>query len=82
MKKIKRILKRVNWFNALQMIAATIAVGIILKDAYMMTIHSFITGQSIGLDYFGMVVWVICFGVITNFSNTLDEESYHEKKEI
>lgn len=82
MKKIKMILRRVDWFNALQMIAATIAVGIILKDAFMMTIYSFITGQSIGLDYYGMLVWVICFGVITNFVNTLDEEPRHAKKEI
>ena len=82
MKKIKRILKRVKWFNVLQMVASIIAAGIVLYDGYMMTIHSFITGQSIGLDYYGMIVWVICFGVITNFVNTLDEEPRHAKKEI
>ena len=54
-------MKRIKWGNVLKLIIFLFCIGLIIYDFYMLTIHSFITGNLLSWNYLGFITFCISF---------------------
>lgn len=52
---------RIKWGNVIILGIAVICIALILKDTYMLTIYSYISGKTIGLTWYGVATNVVAW---------------------
>lgn len=76
---MKKRRKKIRWGNVIKAIALLICIGVIVKDIYMLTLYSFITGNYVGFSWLGLVTSVSCFliglCIIEDFAEQMEKMS-------
>lgn len=78
-------MKKIKWINILKTVLLIICLSVIFHDTYMLTIHTFITGEIYGLTLFGIVTFLLCgsisIDIIKDITRTINEPApRHSKK--
>ena len=67
-------MKRIKWKNMALLIILIVCSSVILKDVYMLTIYSSITGKSMGLSFIGIIELITCVLVGIKIIEYFDEK--------
>ena len=67
-------MKRIKWKNMTLLIILIVCSSVILKDMYMLTIYSSITGKLMGLSFIGIIELITCVLVGINIIEYFDEK--------
>ncbi len=67
-------MKRIKWKNMALLIILILCSSVILKDMYMLTIYSSITGKLMGLSFIGIIELITCVLVGVNIIEYFDEK--------
>ena len=67
-------MKRIKWKNMALLIILIVCSSVILKDVYMLTIYSSITGKLMGLSFIGIIELMVCVLVGINIIEYFDEK--------
>lgn len=67
-------MKRIKWKNMALLIILIVCSSVILKDMYMLTIYSSITGKLMGLSFIGIIELIICVLVGIKIIEYFDEK--------
>lgn len=67
-------MKRIKWKNMALLIILILCSSVILKDMYMLTIYSSITGKLMGLSFIGIIELITCVLVGINIIEYFDEK--------
>ena len=66
-------MKKIKWKNMALLIILILCSSVILKDMYMLTIYSSITGKLMGLSFIGIIELITCVLVGVNIIEYFDE---------
>lgn len=67
-------MKKIKWKNMALLIILILCSSVILKDMYMLTIYSSITGKLMGLSFIGIIELIACVLVGVNIIEYFDEK--------
>lgn len=67
-------MKRIKWKNMALLIILILCSSVILKDVYILTIYSSITGKLMGLSFIGIIELITCVLVGINIIEYFDEK--------
>lgn len=67
-------MKKIKWKNMALLIILIMCSSVILKDVYMLTIYSSITGKLMGLSFIGIIELMVCVLVGINIIEYFDEK--------
>lgn len=67
-------MKKIKWKNMALLIILILCSSVILKDMYMLTIYSSITGKLMGLSFIGIIELITCVLVGVNIIEYFDEK--------
>lgn len=67
-------MKKIKWKNMALLIILILCSSVILKDMYMLTIYSSITGKLMGLSFIGIIELIICVLVGIKIIEYFDEK--------
>ena len=67
-------MKRIKWKNMALLIILILCSSVILKDVYMLTIYSSITGKLMGLSFIGIIELITCVLVGIKIIEYFDEK--------
>lgn len=67
-------MKRIKWKNMALLIILILCSSVILKDVYILTIYSSITGKLMGLSFIGIIELITCVLVGVNIIEYFDEK--------
>lgn len=67
-------MKKIKWKNMALLIILMVCISVILKDMYMLTIYSSITGKLMGLSFIGIIELIACVLVGIKIIEYFDEK--------
>lgn len=71
--------RKIKWGNVIKAIILLICLAVLIKDIYMLTLHSFITGEYVGFSYLGLFISMYCLiitlAIIENFDDQIEKMS-------
>ena len=67
-------MKRIKWKNMALLIILILCSSVILKDVYILTIYSSITGKLMGLSFIGIIELIACVLVGIKIIEYFDEK--------
>lgn len=67
-------MKRIKWKNMALLIILILCSSVILKDVYILTIYSSITGKLMGLSFIGIIELITCVLVGIKIIEYFDEK--------
>lgn len=67
-------MKRIKWKNMSLLIILILCSSVILKDVYILTIYSSITGKLMGLSFIGIIELITCVLVGIKIIEYFDEK--------
>jgi len=66
---------KVKWKNVIKLLLFIFCVSIILHDIYMLTVHSWITGNLYGWTWVGLLTFFICLITAGMIYEDLEEQT-------
>jgi len=73
MKRAKRKLK-IKWKNVSILTVGLLALSVIIHDVFMLTIYTWLTGNSYGWTWFGLITFVLACSVLGEVIEYFDDE--------
>ena len=73
-------MKRIKWGNVIKGLVFVFCIGIVLYDAYMLTIGSWVSGGMYGFTWLGLITFIlflaIAGSIYDDFEMELEKVSY------
>jgi len=66
--------RKIKWLNVIKLIVFIFCVYMILHDVYMLTIHSYITGNMYGWTWIGFITFILFFIVAGMIYEDFEEQ--------